>query len=85
MFKCDNVFSTLYCIRHVIPEFIPKDIVVVGGICSVYLTHTSYINFLCTRSCSINDGHSRFTDLNIFVITCSKVFMWVAISFFLVR
>ena len=39
-------------------EFIPKDIVLVGGICSVFLIRRSYVSSLCSKNTPINDGLS---------------------------
>ena len=62
-----NTFSALFIVsgmafQRMLPrkakEFMPKDIVLVGGICSVFLIHRSYVSSLCTKNSPINDGLS---------------------------
>ena len=62
-----NTFSALFIVSGMafqrrLPrkarEFMPKDIVLVGGICSVLLTRRSYVSSLCTKNSPINDGLS---------------------------
>ena len=60
-----NTFSGLIIVsgmalQRMIPrkarEFMPKDIVLVGGLCSVFLIRSSYVSSLCTKNSPINDG-----------------------------
>ena len=62
-----NTFSALFiasgmAFQRMLPrkarEFMPKDIVLVGGICSVFLIRRSYVSTLCTKNSPINDGLS---------------------------
>ena len=62
-----NTFSTLFIVsglefQRMLPrnarDFMPKDIVLVGGICSVFLIRRSYLSSLCTKNSPINDGLS---------------------------
>ena len=62
-----NTFSALFIVsgmafQRMLPrkarEFMPKDIVLVGGICSVFLIRRSYVSSLCTKKSPINDGLS---------------------------
>ena len=62
-----NTFSALFIvsgmeIQRMLPrkakEFMPKEIVLVGGICSVFLIRRSYVNSLCTKNSPMNDGLS---------------------------
>ena len=52
-----NTFSAL---QRMLPrkgsEFMPKDIVLVFGICSVFFISRSYLSSLCTKNSFINDG-----------------------------
>ena len=61
-----NTFSTLFIVsgmefQRMLPrnarDFMPKDIVLVGGIRSVFLICRSYVSYLCTNS-PINDALS---------------------------
>ena len=54
-----NTFSTLCIVsgiefQRMLPrnarDFMPKDIVLVGGICSVFLIRRSYVSSLCTKN-----------------------------------
>ena len=60
-----NTFSTLILasgmeFQRMLPRntryFMPKDIVLVGGVCSVFLIRRSYVSSLCTKNYPINDG-----------------------------
>ena len=62
-----NTFSALFIVsgmafQRMLPrkakEFMPKDIVLVSGICSVFLIRRSYVTSLCTKNSLINDGLS---------------------------
>ena len=62
-----NTFSALFIVsgmafQRMLPrkvkEFMPKEIVLVGGICSVFLIRRSYVSSLCTKNSPINDGLS---------------------------
>ena len=66
-------------------DFMPKDIVLVGGICSVFLIRRSYVSSLCTKNSPINDGLPWFNDLYTSVTNFCKFFVWMAISLFLVK
>ena len=78
-----NTFSTLFIVsgmefQRMLPrnarDFMPKDIVLVGGICSVFLIRRSYVSSLCTKNSPINDGLPWFTDLYTSVINFCKFF-----------
>ena len=79
-----NTFSTLFIVsgmefQRMLPrnarDFMPKDIVLVGGICSVFLIRRSYVSSLCTKNSPINDGLPWFTDLYTSVINFCKFFV----------
>ena len=66
-----NTFSALFIVsgmafQRMLPrktrEFMPKDIVLVGRICSVFLIRRSYVSSLYTKYSPINDGLSRFNE-----------------------
>ena len=89
-----NTFSTLFIVsgmelQRMLPrnarDFMPKYIVLVGGICSVFLIRRSYVSSLCTKNSPINDVLPWFNDLYTSVINFCKFFVWMAISLFLVR
>ena len=89
-----NTFSTLFIVsdmdfQRMLPrnarDFMPKDIVLVGGICSVFLIRRSYVSSFCRKNSPINDGLSRFNDLYTSVINFYKFLLWMAISLFMVR
>ena len=62
-----NTFSALFIVsgmafQRMLPrkarEFMMKDVVLVGGICCVFLIRRSYVSSLCTKNSPINDGFS---------------------------